>query len=185
MDADRLVEQFNEVLESLFSRQTRHQPEKIATIAVYLVVSAASVIWAFSGGESTNALGAEFDVREIEEIDDQNFFLKNISSQDWTGVRVALNGKYLWKTDKIEAGKQKALRPEDFHYFFYVPRPWGRHDWEQLVEREKPAASAPDTVDVNVVQVRADQGSLKISKGSGGAAQPNTGAVESKGTDDP
>ena len=181
MDANNLIEQFNEVLESLFSKQTRHQAEKIATIAIYLVVASASVIWAFSGGESTNVLGAEFDIRELEEIDDQNFFLKNVSNQDWTGVRVALNGKYLWKTDKVEAGAQKSLRPEKFRYYFYVPRPWGRNDWEQLADKEKPSPSAPDMVDVNLVQIRADQGRLEISKGAGDSTGSSTGAVEKEG----
>ena len=165
---ENLLEQFNEVIESLFSKGSRHQPEKIATIAVYAVVAIGSAIWAFSGTDSDNELGAEFDVRYLQEIDDQNFFLKNTGGSQWTKVRVVLNEKYLWTTDAVKPGQQRSLRPSDFEYYYHIPRPWGRRGWEQLSDQDKPAETAPPMVEVELVQIRARQGRLDIEMGPDG-----------------
>lgn len=165
---DKLLEQINEVIESLFSKGSRHQPEKIATVALYALVAIGSVIWAFSGGDTDNQLGAEFDIRYLAEIDDQNFFLKNTGETTWTSVRVVLNEKFLWTTDEVKAGQQRTLGPDDFEYYYSIPRPWGRRGWEQLATREKPANVAPPMVKVELVQIRARQGRLDIEMGADG-----------------
>jgi hypothetical protein len=165
---EKLLEQFNEVIESLFSKGSRHQPEKIATIAAYALVAIASAVWAFSGTDSDNELGAEFDIKHLHEIDDQNFFLRNTGSTTWTGVRVVLNEKYLWTTDKVDAGAQRTLRPSNFEYYYYIPRPWGRRSWEQLSKQDKPEKVAPPLVKIDLVQIRAKQGRLDIEIGPDG-----------------
>lgn len=165
---DKLLEQFNEVIESLFSKGSRHQPEKLATIVVYGLIAIGSAIWAFSGTDSDNELGAEFDMRQLQEIDDQNFFLKNTGDTTWTSVRVVLNEKYLWTTEEIPPGQQQSLNPVDFKYYYHIPRPWGRRSWEQLATREQPAAVAPPLLKVDLVQIRARQGRLDIEMGPDG-----------------
>lgn len=165
---EKLLEQFNEVIESLFNKGSRHQPEKMATLVLYTLVAVGSAIWAFSSPNSDNELGAEFDIRQLQEIDDQQFFLKNTGESKWTGVRVVLNEKYLWTIDEIPPGQQQSLNPDDFKYYYHIPRPWGRRSWERLATRDKPADVAPPLVEVDLVQIRARQGRLDIEMGPDG-----------------
>ncbi|QDG54289.1 hypothetical protein FIV42_27150 [Persicimonas caeni] len=174
MDTSQLLEQVNDVIDSLFSSGSRYQLEKIVTIAVYAIISVASLVWAFSGGSGDNELGAKFEVEQLTEIDDLNLHLIN-DSDAWTNVRVVLNQKYLWTTDKVEAGRQKTLRPKDFEYYYYIPRPWGRHDWELLAQTPKPGPEAPSTLEVEFVQIRASQGSSDVSFGAEGNTESGTG----------
>ena len=174
MDTAQLLDQVNDVVDSLLSGGSRYQIEKIVTIVVYAIISVASLIWAFSGGSGENELGATFEVEELVEIDGLNLHLIN-EGDEWTDVRVVLNQKYLWKTDRIEAGRQKTLRPKDFNYYYYIPRPWGRQDWELLAETDKPSAHAPQTLEVDFVQIRARQGRSDIAFGEQGKPAADSG----------
>lgn len=174
METSQLLEQVNDVIDSLFSSGSRYQLEKIVTIAMYAIISVASLIWAFSGGSGENELGAKFQVEKLPEIDDLNLHLIN-DSNEWTNVRVVLNQKYLWTTEKVAAGRQETLRPKDFDYYYYIPRPWGRQDWELLSKEPKPGQKAPSTLDVEFVQIRASQGSTDVSFGADGTPKPKAG----------
>jgi hypothetical protein len=174
MDASQFLDQANDVVDSLFSDGSRYQLEKIATIVVYAIISVASLVWAFSGGSAENKLSAKFEVEHLSEIDGMNLHLIN-EGGEWTDVRVVINQKYLWTADKVEAERQKTLRPEDFKYYYYIPRPWGRHDWEELAHDKKPAIHAPSTLDVEFVQIRARQGRSEISFGDNGKPVPAGG----------
>lgn len=162
MDAEALTEQIQETLASLFRRGSRYQTEKLVTLAGYLLISIASLVWAFSGSNANNKLGASFGKTRIEEIDEQVYFLRNDGSEDWTNVRVVLNRQYLYKRDKLEAGDRATLGRKDFAYFYYIPRAWGLDDWEHLGEEEKPAETAPPSMIPNFVEIRADQGRIDI-----------------------
>lgn len=175
MDTSQLLDQVNDVVDSLLNGGSRYQIEKIVTIVVYAIISVASLIWAFSGGSGENELGAKFEVEELVEIDDMNLHLIN-DGDEWNNVRVVLNQKYLWTTDKVDAGSQKTLRPKDFSYYYYIPRAWGRQDWELLAETDKPGAKAPQTLDVQLVQIRAREGSSDVSFGD--QAKPTAGDAD-------
>jgi hypothetical protein len=169
MDTAQLFEQVNEVVESLFSGGSRYQVEKVATVAVYAIVSAASLVWAFSGDGAANELHAEFEVGRLNEIDDQNLHLIN-SGDEWTTVRVVLNQMYLWTTPKVEAREQITLQPADFSYYYYIPRPWGRQGWELLAAEEKPGPRAPGTLMIERVRIWAREGNSNIILGPDGKA---------------
>jgi hypothetical protein len=174
MDRSQLLGQVNDVVDSLFSGGSRYQIEKIATIVVYAIISVASLVWAFSGGSGDNKLGARFEVERLAEIDDLNLHLVN-EGEEWTDVRVVLNQKYLWTTDKVEAEHQRTLRPNDFNYYYYIPRSWGRQDWEHLTDKKKPGMNAPASLEVEFVQIRARQGRLDVSLGADGKPVPSGG----------
>lgn len=174
MDTSDVLEQVNDVVESLFSGGSRYQMEKIVTVVVYAIISVSSLIWAFSGGSGDNELGAKFEVEQLPEIDDQNLHLIN-DGGEWTDVRVVLNQKFLWTADKVGADTQVTLRPKDFTYYYYIPRPWGRHKWEGLSEHKKPGADAPADLEVKVVQIRAHEGGSDITLGTDGKAVPQGG----------
>lgn len=170
MDLSRLVDRLNDLadslggaVESLLSGGARYRLEKLVIIAVYVVVAVASLVWAFSSGDADNELDAKFEVEALDEIDDLNLHLINDGGSDWTQVRVVLNRKYLWTADTVEAESQKTLRPGDFDYYYYIPRSWGRSDAEFLAEEDKPGPTAESDLKVELVQVRADQGSADIS----------------------
>lgn len=170
MASSNFIEQFNELAErlnafvdSIISGGSRYQVEKLVIIVVYLIVSVASLIWAFSSGDAENELGAKFQVEALDEIDGLNLHLINDGSSDWTGVRVVLNRKYLWTADEVEAESQVSLRPQDFQYYYYVPRSWGRSEAEMLAEDDKPGSTASSDLEVELVQVRARQGASDIT----------------------
>lgn len=167
MDTTQWMGQINEVLESLLNRGSRYQIEKIVTIAVYAVVSVGSLIWALSGNSQANALNAGFEVGRLADIDDQNLYLSN-SGDAWSTVRVVLNRMYLWTAPRVDARSRVTLQPADFDYYYYIPRPWGRHGWEQLEESERPGAKAPGTLRIEHVRIWAKEGSLDIVLGPDG-----------------
>ena len=167
MAQNNALDQLNDVFDSLFSGGTRYQLEKIVTVVVYVIISGASLVWAFSGSSADNELGADFQIKELAEIDDQNFYLINDSDEVWTNVRVVINRKFLWTADKVAADGQETLQPADFEYYFYIPRPWGRTDWEQLAAAPKPDRDAPPLIDVKLVEIRANEGRSDVTFGGG------------------
>lgn len=163
MAAEDILEQVQGVVASIFRKGSRHQAEKLATVLGFLFLSIGSVIWALSGTNPNNELGASFGPEKIEEIDRNIFFLENNSGEDWTNVRVVLNRQFLYKTKDHEAGKRSTLGPQNFQYFYFIPRNWGINAWESLETKPKPDRLAPSTIDADLVQIRADQGRIDIT----------------------
>ena len=157
-----------DTLLGLFQRGTRYQTEKIVAVVAYLVLALLSAIWAFSGQNLANALGADFGQTTLSEIERDVYFLHNRSDDDWTTVRLVLNHQYLHTTPELKAGERATLSGEDFDYFYYIPRAWGRTDWEQLAEEPKPKPKAPRSLEPTFLQLRTDQGRLDqaLSEGS-------------------
>ncbi|MEM1350016.1 MAG: hypothetical protein AAGI01_15755 [Myxococcota bacterium] len=176
MNFDDVFEQIQDTLRSVFRRGSRHQVEKLLVVVVYLLLCAASMAWGLSGSSAANELGARFGKELIEEIDRSIYFLENHSDEDWTSVRVVLNKQYLFKADKLEASKRKTLAPQDFTYFYYIPRAWGVSDWERLeAGTQKPGEKAPSTLTPHLVEVSAEQGRIKIMESEFiGASAPAT-----------
>ena len=175
---DELFEQIRDTFVSLFETGSRYQGEKIVTLVAYAVVSLGSLIWAFSGGDGGNELGASYGFEHLEPLNARILFLENESADDWTNVRVVLNRNYLHTIDRVRAGERAALPTDEFSYFFYVPRPWGQHEWETLDPTPKPGPHAGADLVPEVLNVRADQGRIDIvlqkpGEGEGEAAAPN------------
>ncbi len=156
------LEELKGQVEALLAGGSRYQMEKIATIGVYLIVVIVTVVWVFMGNDPENELGASWGFETIAPLNDQILFLENTSDDDWTGVRIVLNRQYLYKSDEVEAGSRLSVRPEEFSYFFYIPRPWGRSGWETLSDEKKPAETGDPQMEARLLEVRADQGRLDI-----------------------
>ncbi len=162
MSAD-VINEIRDQAQSLLAGGSRYRNEKIGVIAAYVFVSIASLFWAFSGENQDNELGARYGLETIAPLDDKLFFLENISGDEWTRVRIVLNRNYLYKVDVVEDEARLVLQPEDFNYFYYIPRPWGREDWELLSDEDKPEAQADPALAPELVEVRARQGRLDIN----------------------
>ncbi|TDP63552.1 hypothetical protein [Bradymonas sediminis] len=175
MDTTQFFEQANDVVGSLFSGGSRYQIEKVVTVVVYVVISAASLVWAFSGEGAANQLDASFVVGQLSEIDDQNLHLIN-NGKDWSTVRVVLNKKYLWTAPAVKANSQVTLNPEDFNYYYHIPRSWGRQGWEKLATTEKLPAGAPGTLKIKEVGIWAREGRSDMKIGLDGKPVPAGGA---------
>lgn len=167
MDTTQFFEQASDVVGALFSGGSRYQIEKLVTVVVYVVISGASLVWALSGDGAANELKASFVVGQLSEIDDQNLHLIN-DGNAWTSVRVVLNEKYLWTTPEVKAKSQVTLNPEDFKYYYYIPRPWGRQGWEKLARTEKLPAGAPGMLQIHSVGIGAREGRLDLKIGADG-----------------
>ena len=152
---------FDETVGGLFQAGSRYYAEKIGVIVGLVVLSIASVVWSFSGYDDTNELGAEIYLRDVVVAFD--LFVQNTGSSDWTEVRIVLDQKYLFTADRIEGGESLTVGPEDLAYFYHVPRPWGREDWEELGEEsEKPEMRPDSAYEPSLVQVRAREGRIDI-----------------------
>ena len=157
------IDEINEVAESLLKGGTRYRSEKIAVISVYLFLVGTSFVWAFSSFEIGGSLDGKFEAQKIQNIDDQNFVLTNQSASVWHDVRIVLNDRYLAKIEKLKADERHPLRPEDFRYYFNVPRPWGAEEWERIPKGEKPQAAAPGNLSVEKVRVRVREGKVEVT----------------------
>lgn len=160
--ASAVLDELKSQAESLFEGGSRYQLEKIATLGVYLLLVTLTLVWVFGAPSGDNELGASWGFEKIAPLNNSILFLENTGSDDWTQVRVVLNRRYLFKTDRVEAGSRLAVRPEDFEYFFYVPRPWGRAQWEGLSQQPKPSAKGESDMKATFLEIRARQGRLDI-----------------------
>jgi len=152
----------NEVAESILKGGTRYRTEKITVVAAYVAIVVSSLGWAFSGFEFGARLEGEFEAQKIENIENQNFVLKNPTSTTWHDVRIVLNDRYLAKIDEVAAGERMRLEPTDFRYYFHVPRPWGQREWERVGARSKPEAGAPRDVTIESLAVHTRQGEVNV-----------------------
>jgi len=154
-----------EILDNLrgfFRGGSRYQTEKIATIVGYIAIVIATTIWVSLRPDSENSLGATYGFETLQPLDQQIFFLENKSRQDWNDVRVVLNRNYLYKVDRIAAGDRRVLRPEDFTYYYWVPRAWGRESWETLDRAPKPSSIGTEDMKPRLLEVRAIEGRINI-----------------------
>ena len=151
---------FDETVGGLFQAGSRYYAEKIGVIVGLVVLSIASVVWSFSGYDDTNELGAEIYLRDVVVAFD--LFLQNTGSSDWTEVRIVLDQKYLFTADRIEGGESLTVGPADLAYFYHVPRPWGREDWEELAQDQKPELNPESSYVPSTVQIRSRQGRLDV-----------------------
>ena len=140
----------------------RYHVEKLMTIAVYIVACVATVVWVVTSEDADNELGAAHGFETLAPLNQKIFFLENASSSDWTNVRIVLNDNFLYTKDTVGAGERLMLRPDSFRYFWWVPRPWGRHDWEAVQPPPKPGPTATDAITWETVEVRTRQGRLDI-----------------------
>lgn len=174
MDVQQLLKRVGEQAEGLFARGSRYQIEKVTVVVAFVVyfLVMGTVGWIFGGKDpSTNSLGAEFGVGELGQLKQQLFFVENTGRGAWTNVRVVVNGRYVYTAEKLEGRERLVLQPaDDLADFFYIPRPWGREEWEGLVEEARPGPKAPKTVKPELVQIRAAEGRVDIEPGK--AASP-------------
>lgn len=151
--------------ESFIGRLTkgsRYQAEKIVTIAVYVSICLATIFWVFNTGNVENDLGATATFEKVGPLESPTFFINNDSNDDWNNVRIAVDKQYLYMVPEVPEGETVTLRPEDFSYYFHIPRPWGREAWETLAEGAKPGATAVETMDPRLLEINADEGRFDV-----------------------
>lgn len=158
------LDEFNEVGESLFKSGTRYQAEKWIVVGLYAVVVVSSALWAIIGTDLRGELVGEFESRQFADIQHRTFELSNTGRDEWRDVRVAVNGRYLVHFESIAPESSVRLKPEDFTYFYHVPRPWGHARWETVNAEPKPGPAAPSTLAVDDLKVRAERGPIDITR---------------------
>ncbi len=162
MAAEGLGGQIQDTLLSVFRKGTRHQVEKLATVGAFVVLSVLSVAWGLSGKGPENILNAEFGTELIKEINKSTYYLANKSGDDWTNLRVVINNAYLYKADEQRSLKRQNLGPNDFKYFYYIPRVWGTQPTDVLAKTPKAGPIAPSNLEPKVVNIRTDEGRIDI-----------------------
>jgi hypothetical protein len=160
-----MLDEINGVVESLFKAGTRYRTEKFILIGVYMVVVGVSVAWGISGIGARGGLVGEFETYSIAEIDEQKFVLKNVGEMDWKNVTVGINGRYLHHFEALNSAKSTELNPEQFKYYFYVPRPLGYTGWERLASTDRPDSTAPSGVEIDDIAVRTEGGKVRVERG--------------------
>lgn len=145
-------------IRGLFQWGSRYYAEKMGVMVGFVVLSIACVAWAFSGPNDTNRLGAELYLRDV--LTGVDLAVENTGRRAWTDVRIAVDYKYLFTAERLNGGESLVIGPDDLQYFYMIPRPWGREDWEELAPEPKPELNAPQDYVPAYVQVRSNQGLL-------------------------
>lgn len=109
---------------------------RIAAIAVYAVVSIASLVWALPGRGGGNALGAVIAVGQTGE---GTVFLtvRNQSRFAWNDVVIIADDRYLFRADPVPPGGAVDARLREFDHIYRLLRPTGLYLWDD------PALQAP------------------------------------------
>lgn len=158
--AEQLSETLQDSLKGIFHWGSRYHAEKIGVLAGFVILTLATVVWAFSGDDATNELGADIYLRDA--VVGADVVIENTGSSTWRDVRIVLDRQYLYTTDRIEGGDHVSLSPDDLVYAYYIPRPWGRKGWERLGDDAKPGVHPDGTYVPSFLQIRARQGGLEI-----------------------
>lgn len=150
-----------DTLKGIFHWGSRYHAEKVGVIAAFIVLTVTTLVWAFSGPDDSNELGAEIFLRET--MVGFDLVVENTGRSAWRDVRITLDRQYLYTADRIEGGDYVVLSAEDVNNAYYIPRPWGREDWEELGDLETKSGLHPDgAYEPEFVQIRARQGHLDI-----------------------
>jgi hypothetical protein len=148
-------------------------------IVAYVVIVIGTLVWVFGGDDPENPLGAQYGFETIAPLNDRIFFIENGGPRDWNNVRIVLNQNYLHTITRVPVDERLILRPDDFDYYFYIPREFGREPWEALSKADKPGMKAPTNVPTKVVDVRADEGRVTIDVGKEGQSAAENDPAES------
>ncbi len=152
-----------ETLKQVFHWKSRYYAEKIGVVAGVVILSLATVLWAFSGEDDTNELGAKLYLRDaVVGID---LIVENTGRGAWRDVRITLDRQYLFTVDEIDGGDYVTINTDDLTYAYFIPRPWGREEWESLGNHEKPGIRPDESYQPSFVQVRARGGRLDTEVG--------------------
>lgn len=160
-----VMEEIQRVLESLPNQGTRYHVEKLALIGLYVVLVGTTAAWVFAGGRLlASRYAADFRVSQLEAIGSQRFYLTNTGTAKWRDVRIELSDRYLARLEQVNQGERKELKPEDFRYFYRVPRHWGAADWESLTSAAAQPMHAPGTVEVSekTIEIGSRHGAIDV-----------------------
>jgi len=115
---------------------------RTAAIGLYVILSAASLAWGLTGGESSNVLGANVVVGTTGESG-VVVSVVNQSRMDWEQVQVRIDDRYVLRADALEAGGRLDIRMRDLENTAQLPRPLGLFDWEASSSVRPPLSTAP------------------------------------------
>jgi hypothetical protein len=161
MATNNFVRELQQGFAGLFQWGSRYYAEKIGILVGFVVLSLASVVWAFSAPDDTNQLGAELYLRDV--LVSFDLAVENTGNRAWTDVRIVLDKKYLFTADRIDGGATVTVNSENLTYAYYIPRPWGLSDWEDLSAGEPPRSRPATSYVPTDVQVRTRQGRLDVT----------------------
>lgn len=155
--------QIAEYLQGIFHWGSRYHAEKVGVITGFVVLSAVTLFWAFSGPDDTNELGAEVYLRDS--MVGFELIVENTGRSGWQDVRIVLDRRYLFEADEIPGGDYVSLSADTVIDAYYIPRPWGRDDWEELGdETQRAGRRPPATYEPEFVQVRAQEGRIDMDE---------------------
>ena len=161
MASTNIIQELQQGFAGIFQWGSRYYAEKMGVMVGFVVLSLASVVWAFSAPDDSNELGAELFLSDV--LVGFELGVENTGNRAWTDVRIVLDRKFLFTAERIEGGQTLTLNRDNLTYAYYIPRPWGREGWEHL-ERQPKAAMAPSNNYIpNFVQVRTRQGRIDVT----------------------
>lgn len=160
MAVEEITKVLQETLKGVFQSGSRYYAENIAVILGFVILSVASIVWAFTGPDDTNELGADVYLRDV--VVGFDLAVENSGRRAWTDVRIVLDKKYLFTADRIEGGEHLAIGSDRLRYAYHIPRPWGREEWEELSRSEKPGVSPRSDYVPSFVQIRSRQGRIDV-----------------------
>ena len=163
MSRARSPQSFQDQIKDLFQWGSRYQAERIGVLAGFVILTVGTGVWAFSGSDDTNELGANISLRTG--VVGVELVVENTGRRAWEDVRIVLDRRYIYTADRVDGRSYVRLSNDDLRYAYFIPRPWGRERWEQLGNDEHRAGVHPEESYVpQFVQIRSRQGRLDISE---------------------
>ena len=156
MEPAEIGKKLQESLQGIFYWGTRYHAEKIAIIVGVVVLSLLSTVWALSGSDIANELGAR--VESGTTMGATTVTITNAGRQTWTDVRIVVDRKHLYRIGEFEGGERLNLTMDEFDYAYHIPRSWGREGWEELADEEQPGIHPDRGYEPSVIQIRANEG---------------------------
>ncbi len=141
------------------AHDTRRGRFGILAVLVYLAIATMSVLYGVSGGTGpANELGAEiaWDAEGAGRL-----VVQNRGDDDWSEVRVDLDGRYYAEREGLGHGETLTLTGQEVLDGYELPRADGLFEYERLYPRPaRPVAGLPDGYSPRTVTLRAAQGAV-------------------------
>lgn len=140
---------------------TRFRQMRIAAVVAYVVVSIASVLWAFPRGGMLNALGARVDAGQQGD-GAVLLSIRNDGRIAWTDVQVVADARYTAQTASVEVGGRFDIRMREMRNRDQFLRPPGMFFWDADIARPPPGLYAPPSYRPREIELRTAQGTVTV-----------------------
>ena len=145
-----------------FDPEGTFRREKLAVMIGYGVVSACTLLYAFSSSESlSNELGAYIESNQVNNTGEQWFLLQNKSDYPWENLELNLNDAYTLSHPKpVPPGATFKILVQDFIYNDFIPHTPRIESWKTVSRTSRAGPFAPPDLKPKTLKLVTNNGSF-------------------------